>query len=376
VNARLSALLYGMVITYALVIGIIVSTLAGCERPTPDTIQRGYRGVAMGLVYNPDKLEALQAANQIPAALPQLPATGPRASDSYKNVKVLGDLSTGEFIRTMLAMTAWVAPKQGCAYCHNTADMASDALYSKVVARRMLEMTRHINSQWKTHVAATGVTCYTCHRGEPVPANIWFTNPGIETAAGEFGDSGGKNLPAPQIGLTSLPYDPFSTFLDSDTAIRVVSKTALPDGDDKSIKQTEWTYALMMHMSQSLGVNCTYCHNSRSFASWDLSPPTRTTAWYGIRMVRDLNQGYLDPLSSVFPANRHGPLGDGPKLNCATCHQGVYKPLFGASMLKDYPQFAEPASSPSEEKPVAPLQAAPSSSSKNDSTKVVSDKPS
>ena len=58
------------------------------------------------------------------------------------------------------------------------------------------------------------------------------------------------------------------------------------------IKQTEWTYALMIIISQALGVNCTYCHNTRSFAEWDASTPQRTTAWYGIRMVRDLNNNY------------------------------------------------------------------------------------
>ena len=51
-------------------------------------------------------------------------------------------------------------------------------------------------------------------------------------------------------------------------------------------------------------------------------------------MVRDLNTNYLAPLAGVFPANRLGPTGDALKVNCATCHQGVYKPLFGASMLK------------------------------------------
>jgi len=25
---------------------------------------------------------------------------------------------------------------------------------------------------------------------------------------------------------------------------------------------------------------------------------------------------------------------------CATCHQGAYKPLYGANMLKDYPALA------------------------------------
>ena len=31
-------------------------------------------------------------------------------------------------------------------------------------------------------------------------------------------------------------------------------------------------------MSQALGVNCVYCHNSRSFASWDTSTPQRGVA--------------------------------------------------------------------------------------------------
>ncbi len=103
----------------------------------------------------------------------------------------------------------------------------------------------------------------------------------------------------------------------------------------------------MMHMSKSLGVNCTYCHNSRSFASWEMSTPQRATAYYGIRMARDLNNDYLMSLAGVFPANRLGPTGDVPKLNCATCHQGAYKPLYGANILHGYPGLAGPAGPPS-----------------------------
>ena len=92
--------------------------------------------------------------------------------------------------------------------------------------------------------------------------------------------------------------------------------------------------------SQSLGVNCTYCHNTQNFGNWAESTPQRVTAWHGIRMVRDLNTAYLDPLAATLPANRHGPAGDGPKLNCGTCHQGAYKPLYGASQLKEHPELA------------------------------------
>ena len=75
------------------------------------------------------------------------------------------------------------------------------------------------------------------------------------------------------------------------------------------------------HMSRALGVNCTYCHNSRSWTTWQNAPPARVTAMYGFRMVRDLNTNYLTPLASTFPAERRGPHGDAPKLQCITCHR-------------------------------------------------------
>jgi photosynthetic reaction center cytochrome c subunit len=304
-----------------------------------DSVQRGYRGTGMEEIYNPRILSEQIAANKVPGSLPYLGDAGPKAGAAYKNVKVLNDVSVGEFTRLMVSMTNWVAPAQGCAYCHNTNDMASDALYTKVVARRMLQMVRHINTDWKAHVAETGVTCYTCHRGQPVPSNIWFNNPGPVQAGGQAQTPAGKNHPAPAAGETSLPFDPYTPFLEQNNEIRVVSQTALPTTDRQSIKQTEWTYSLMMNFSQALGVNCTYCHNTRSFTDWDQSSPQRATAWYGIRMVRDLNMTYLDPLHGVFPQGRLGVEGDSPKVACATCHNGVYKPLFGASMVKTFPEL-------------------------------------
>jgi photosynthetic reaction center cytochrome c subunit len=314
---------------------------AACERPPVETVQRGYRGLGMVEVYNPRTLATQSPHNVAPAPIAAAVAGGPPASATFKNVQVLGDLGVGEFTRLMVAITQWVAPEQGCAYCHAAGeDLSSDSLYTKVVARRMLQMTKHINTERKDHVGATGVTCFTCHRGQNVPANVWFTNPGPVTARGAAGNHAGQNTPAPQVGLTSLPFDPFTPFLDERNQIRVVSTTALPAGNRHSIKQTEWTYALMMHMSDALGVNCTFCHNTRSFASWDGSTPQRATAYYGIQTVRDLNDKYLNPLGKVYPPNRLGPEGDAPKVNCATCHQGAYKPLYGANLLKDYPELA------------------------------------
>jgi photosynthetic reaction center cytochrome c subunit len=197
----------------------------------------------------------------------------------------------------------------------------------------------NIYANWKSHVKNTGVTCYTCHGGNPVPKYIWYNNPGPTEAVGFAETRQGLGHPNPMAGMSSLAWDPLTPFLEQSNNIRVQSTTALPSDNMSSMKQTEWTYALMMHFSQALGVNCTYCHNTRSFGDWTQSTPQRATAWYGIRMARDLNNAYLQSLASVFPHNRLGPYGDVPKVDCATCHQGVYKPLFGVSMAKDFPEL-------------------------------------
>jgi len=332
---------FGLVAVVACTL-LTIAMLSGFERPPVETQQDGYRGTGAVENYNPRVLAALRAANAVPPTLPRFGATGPTASAVYKNVQVLGGLSVGQFTRLMASLTTWVAPKQGCAYCHDTKNMSSDKLYTKVVARRMLQMVQHINADWQQHVASTGVTCYTCHRGQPVPSQIWFNDPGPEHAGGMARAFTGMGQAAGSVGDSSLPYDPFTPFLEHSGVIRVQSTTPLPTKDQHSIIDTEWTYALMMNISQSLGVNCTYCHSTRSFEDWSQSTPQRVTAWYGIRMVRDLNNEYLMKLHDVFPPTRLGPLGDAPKLNCATCHQGVYKPLFGASMLPGFPELAGP----------------------------------
>lgn len=340
-----------------------LALLGGCELPPQNTAQQGFRGTGMVAVSSPETDAMRQAANQAPAPEPAAAAGSPAASTIYKNVPQLGHLNVAEFTRVMVAMTNWVSPEQGCNYCHDGANFESDKLYTKVVARRMLEMTRDINSQWKTHVGDTGVTCYTCHRGKPVPSEVWFQSPEPRQAAGLVARRGHQNAPAPEVGLTSLQYDPFERYLSATpAAIRVVSTQALPNEPGKTIQATEGTYGLMMHLSQALGVNCTHCHNSRSFAEWDPSSPgpKRVTAWHGLNMVRQLNVEYLSPLKATFPASRLGPHGDAPKANCATCHQGAPKPLAGAAMIKDYPELiSKPSAAPAAAPTPAEAAAAP-----------------
>lgn len=317
------------------------SFAAGCDGPPVDSKQQGYRGTGMVQIDSPKVQRANATANALPKPDALAKADGPRAKSEYKNVPVLGDLSTEEFNRLMLAVTEWVAPDEGCAYCHKVEDMASDAMPTKIIARRMFQMTAHINADWKPHVAETGVTCYTCHRGKPVPANVWFNGPLAVADSVTAGNRAGQNAPSRVVGLTSLPNDPFSAFLENKEPIRIAGTHALPTVgvSGATIQKTEQTYALMMHLSQSLGVNCTFCHNTQAFTSWEQSSPQRVTAWHGLRLAGDLNKNYLVPLKPQFAADKLGPGGDAPKLNCATCHQGVNKPLNGVSMVKNYPEL-------------------------------------
>ena len=126
----------------ALSLALVGLVLAGCERPSPESVQSGYRGTGMVQVYNARLLEVKTEKNQPPAVIPSAGSDGPKASQVYKNVKVLGDLSVGDFNRLMVSMTNWVAPSEGCAYCHALPNFQDDSKYTKVVARRMVEMTQ------------------------------------------------------------------------------------------------------------------------------------------------------------------------------------------------------------------------------------------
>jgi len=345
-----------LIVTALLVIAMLF--IPEYDRPPITSVQNGYRGTGMLQVYNPREVVET-AADQQPLeieGLPPLVEAGPRAGDVYNNVQVLGDLSAAQFLRLMTAITEWVSPEAGCNYCHEGNQFANDNLYTKRVSRWMINMTRSINNDWANHVLnawngvadGAGVTCYTCHRGNNVPEYVWYLDPElVGESMGLVGYRADQNRPAEVTTLASLPADPFSEHLRDVESInrdwiRVQSDVPLPMDNRSSIKQTELTYSLMIHMSDSLGVNCTYCHNSRAWGSWEQSTPQRTNAWYGIQMVQAINTYYIEPTTVALPDYRLGPLGDPAKVNCTTCHQGVYKPLYGANMLEDFPSLAAP----------------------------------
>ena len=105
------------------------------------------------------------------AAASQAPT--PTIVDS-PSVKVLTGLLAPQFQEEMNLITQALGVT--CGTCHVRGNFASDEKPEKLTARRMLEMTKGINTQFfPNHKPKEGesvlgrVTCYTCHQGERTP---------------------------------------------------------------------------------------------------------------------------------------------------------------------------------------------------------------
>jgi len=317
-----------------------------------DSMQTGPRGTGMSV---PEFKTALATPDptieDYYTEEPYVPEGGEAlAKDVYENVQVLGEVTEDNFNRLMNAMTNWVAPDEGCAYCHAKADegeYADDDLYTKVVSRRMIQMTQAINEDWDGHVNANnevGVNCYTCHRGQNVPSEIWFRIAPVNEAVGGWASVQNRATSLSQ--STSLPSDALEQYLLNYETIAVHDLDSRVEGSPAdegfpALQHTERTYSLMNYFSNSLGVNCVFCHNSRAFYDAAQVTPQWGTASLGISMVQELNNDYLVPLKDTYPENRLGPVhADAPKAACKTCHKGYQQPMQGTNAIADWPELA------------------------------------
>jgi photosynthetic reaction center cytochrome c subunit len=279
--------------------GLIVAvlSLSGCDRPMAEL-----------------------PAGPATAALPAAPAPAPAppvdlARQHYRNVPALGQLPREAFDRSMQAMTAWVAPQDGCTHCHVDGDMASDAKPAKQTARRMLEMVQHLNANWKPHVGQVGVTCHTCHRGQARPPPQW--TPPTSAAA---------------------PAEPsYAAFLTQPVMAERL------DGD----AQADAQYGLMLHYSEALAVDCRLCHAQagKDGPSATQSGSLRSRAASGLRLLQDINAAYLGRPGTTASARKRSPATAGStpaaaasQAHCGTCHQGRRDPAAdGAPRAQDHP---------------------------------------
>ncbi|MDG3041424.1 photosynthetic reaction center cytochrome PufC [Roseicyclus marinus] len=221
--------------------------------------------------------------------------------------------------------------------------------YQTALAYSMIEMTQNINQNWAGHVQANaevGVTCYTCHRGQPVPNNIWFRVGNVNSNVA--GWPAIQNRVTMTSNFTSLPSTYLEHFLLLDengqygvAQVHDLESRVQQQPGDPLIQQAEMTYAWMNYFSNSLGVNCTFCHNTRAFYDPAQVTPQWATASLGILMVQETLEQYILPLETVLPPERLGPVyADVPKLACRTCHQGEQQPLNGLNVIHNWPELA------------------------------------
>lgn len=114
--------------------------------------------------------ESTQPASAGPVELPSLdplPASSKekRVESDHKNIQVLKGLPSERLEKIMFSFQA--ALGVDCTYCHIKDQWEKDDKQTKQVARKMIQMTREANAK----IGAVGrVTCFTCHRGQPRPA--------------------------------------------------------------------------------------------------------------------------------------------------------------------------------------------------------------
>lgn len=314
-----------------------------------DSMQTGPRGTGMEVVEfksdlaKPDPtIDVFLSSTSDPVA----PTGGEQtAGAARENVPPgLENLTVENYDRLLTAMRAWT----GIPDLFESADS-----YQTSVGHVMITMTQNINENWDGHVNANkevGVTCFTCHRGEPVPSDVWFKATPVVKAA--EGWAAVQNRVTPLSSFTSLPSDALETFLLDYGTIGVhdlESRVAgIPGKDDyPGIQHAERTYALMNYVSNSLGVNCTFCHNTRAFYDGAQVTPQWGTESLGIQMVQELNNEYLVPLEGLYPPERLGPVHqDAPKAACKTCHKGYQQPLQGTNVIGDWPELATTTGEP------------------------------
>jgi len=102
-------------------------------------------------------------------AFPTGNAPGPKkAEEQFKNIQVLKGIPADQLIPGMQFITASLGVE--CEFCHVQGAFEKDDKKPKQTARKMMEMMFAINKD--NFDGHREVTCYSCHRGRPVPVGM------------------------------------------------------------------------------------------------------------------------------------------------------------------------------------------------------------
>jgi len=291
-----------------------------------------------------------------------------QANPNPINVQVLTGMTSAQ-IWTYMQQYVSGGLGVGCQYCHNVNNFASDEYPQKLAARNMLYLVSDVNSEFIVDLPnwrGNYVQCATCHNNQPkgmeaVSPQFIRSVPFIPVTLDPLDENGipitdPAQKPAEIQGKVDLqqatlyylynylvwrPYDP----ADPESGRGSLALT-YPEGrtqDQVTINQN-----VMNSMSWSLGVGCTYCHNSRNFIAYENNAPGLPNPQYGYNKQKA--QRMLQ-LTTWLQANwtTYGAFGydaipstaegrasdlsyrrlDGQLYNvpgCYTCHQGYNVP--------------------------------------------------
>ncbi len=139
---------------------------------------------------------------------------GKTAGQVYKNVQILKDIPSGQFIPTMRFVAAALGVE--CEYCHM--GNRSVETPNKQTARKMMTMMLALNKE--NFEGRLEVTCYTCHKGTHDPVSA-------PTPTGQYSAEGPTFYRpiAPPVGATD---EPMSEAYQEEAKKEQAAKAALP----------------------------------------------------------------------------------------------------------------------------------------------------
>ncbi len=111
---------------------------------------------------------AISAVISVSSSLAQQQPATQTAEQRFKNIQIFKDISATQLDPTMAFISGSLGVR--CNYCHVVNQFDKDEKPPKLTARRMIQMVLDLNKGSFNGQGA--VSCYTCHRGKPIPVSV------------------------------------------------------------------------------------------------------------------------------------------------------------------------------------------------------------
>ncbi len=198
-----------------------------------------------------------------------------------QNVQVLKGMTTAQVWNYMQYEVSG-AMGVSCQYCHDINNYAADAYPTKISARLMLLLLRDVNSQYISNLPnwrGNYVRCATCHNGQAVGMATYSDQaannvPPITVTLEALDETGAPiREDAPQLSLIEASlyyyynYLVWNPYTGEDGSGR--GSLSLTHDNGRTQDQVTINQNVMNMMNWSMGVGCTYCHNSRNFYAYE-----------------------------------------------------------------------------------------------------------